>query len=40
VAAGRLAVDHDVVPLDEIAGAWERQAQSPGRKLVIRVAAG
>jgi NADPH:quinone reductase len=40
VAAGRLAVDHDVVPLDEIAGAWERQARSPGRKLVIRVAAG
>jgi NADPH2:quinone reductase len=39
VAAGRLDVDHDVVPLDEIAGAWERQAQSPGRKLVIRVAA-
>jgi NADPH2:quinone reductase len=40
LAAGRLAVDHDVVPLDEIADAWERQAQSPGRKLVIRVAAG
>jgi NADPH2:quinone reductase len=40
VAAGRLAVAHDVVPLDEIAGAWERQARSPGRKLVIRVAAG
>lgn len=40
VDAGRLAVDHDVVELDGIAGAWERQAQSPNRKLVIRVAAG
>jgi NADPH:quinone reductase len=39
VAAGRLAIDHDVVELDEVAGAWERQAQSPNRKLVIRIAA-
>ena len=29
VAAGRLAIDHDVLPLDEVAGAWERQAESP-----------
>ena len=39
VAAGRLAIDHDVLPLDEVAGAWERQADSPHRKLVIRIAA-
>jgi NADPH:quinone reductase len=35
VAAGRLSVDRDVVPLDEVASAWERQEASPGRKLVI-----
>jgi NADPH:quinone reductase len=35
--AGRLTVDHDVVPLADIATAWERQAASPGRKLVISV---
>lgn len=40
VTAGRLAVDHDLVPLDEVADAWERQAESPNRKLVIRIAAG
>ena len=38
VAAGRLAVDHDLLPLDEVAGAWQRQAESPNRKLVIQIA--
>jgi NADPH:quinone reductase len=37
VAAGRLSVDRDVVPLDDVTAAWERQAASPGRKLVISV---
>lgn len=36
VAAGRLVVDHEVVPLDDVASAWQRQAGSPNRKLVIR----
>jgi NADPH:quinone reductase-like Zn-dependent oxidoreductase len=35
--AGRLTVDRDVVPLDEVTAAWERQEASPGRKLVISV---
>jgi len=35
-AAGRTAVAFDVLPLSEIAAAWERQAESPGCKLVIR----
>jgi NADPH:quinone reductase-like Zn-dependent oxidoreductase len=35
VLAGRLEVDHEVVPLDEVGAAWERQAASPGRKLVL-----
>jgi NADPH:quinone reductase len=35
--AGDLTVDRDVVPLDEVAAAWERQARSPGRKLVISI---
>ena len=40
VAAGRLAINHDVTPLDDVAASWERQAESPNRKLVIRIAAG
>jgi NADPH:quinone reductase-like Zn-dependent oxidoreductase len=36
-AAGRLTVDRDVVPLDEVATAWKRQDASPGRKLVISI---
>jgi NADPH:quinone reductase len=40
VAAGRLAIGHDVAPLDDVARPWERQAGSPNRKLVIRIAAG
>jgi NADPH:quinone reductase len=39
VAAGRLAVDHELIPLDDIARAWERQAESPNRKLVIQIPA-
>jgi NADPH2:quinone reductase len=35
VAAGHLSVDRDVVELDDVSAAWERQASSPGRKLVI-----
>jgi NADPH:quinone reductase len=35
VAAGRLSVDRDVVPLDDVTAAWERQEASPGMKLVI-----
>ena len=35
VVAGRLAVEHEVVPLDDVAAAWERQESSPGTKLVI-----
>jgi NADPH:quinone reductase len=38
--ARRLAVDRDVVPLDEVADAWERQEESPGRKLVISLGGG
>jgi NADPH2:quinone reductase len=35
-AAGRIEVEHEVVPLDQVTEAWERQARSPGRKLVVR----
>jgi NADPH2:quinone reductase len=35
--AGRLTVDREVVPLDDVTAAWERQAESPGRKLVISI---
>lgn len=34
--ARRIRVDHEVVPLADVAEAWERQGASPGRKLVIR----
>jgi NADPH:quinone reductase len=33
--AGHLTVDREVVPLEDVADAWERQEASPGRKLVI-----
>jgi NADPH2:quinone reductase len=36
--AGRLTVDREVVPLDEVGAAWERQEGSPGKKLVIALA--
>jgi NADPH2:quinone reductase len=38
--AGRLDVDRDVVPLDDVGSAWERQAASPGRKLVVSIGGG
>jgi hypothetical protein len=28
-------VDYELLPLDRVAQAWERQAASPGRKLVL-----
>jgi NADPH:quinone reductase-like Zn-dependent oxidoreductase len=34
-AASELTVDHEVVPLEQVADAWERQKASPGRKLVL-----
>jgi NADPH2:quinone reductase len=37
---GRLTVDREVVPLDEVAAAWERQDASPGKKLVISIGGG
>ena len=37
VRAGRLEVDRELVPLDEVGAAWERQAGSPGRKLVVEM---
>ena len=40
VAAGRVSVDHERVPLRDVASAWERQAGSPGKKLVIEVNGG
>jgi NADPH:quinone reductase-like Zn-dependent oxidoreductase len=33
--ADRLSLDHEVLPLDDVAAAWERQAGSPGKKLVV-----
>jgi len=34
-AAGELTVDYEVLPLEQVTEAWERQAASPGRKLVL-----
>jgi len=34
-AAGELTVDYELLPLAQVAEAWERQAASPGRKLVL-----
>lgn len=34
-AAGELTVDFELVPLERVAEAWERQEASPGRKLVL-----
>ena len=34
-AAGELTVDYELLPLARVADAWERQAASPGRKLVL-----
>jgi NADPH:quinone reductase len=33
--AGHLTVDHEVLPLADVAAAWQRQDASPGKKLVI-----
>lgn len=33
--AGELTVDLETLPLDEVAQAWRRQAESPNRKLVL-----
>jgi NADPH:quinone reductase-like Zn-dependent oxidoreductase len=33
--AGRLEVEREVVPLEDVAAAWQRQGASPGKKLVI-----
>lgn len=35
-AAGRLQIEHETLPLDDVAEAWERQAAFPRRKLVMR----
>jgi NADPH2:quinone reductase len=35
IRSGRLDVDREVLPLDEVGAAWERQEASPGKKLVI-----
>jgi NADPH:quinone reductase-like Zn-dependent oxidoreductase len=35
--AGDLTVDREVVPLDDVAAAWERQDASPGKKLVVSI---
>jgi len=35
-ASGDLEIDVEVLPLEDAAGAWERQASSPGRKLALR----
>ena len=35
--AGRLTVDREVVPFEDVTAAWERQDASPGKKLVISV---
>jgi NADPH:quinone reductase-like Zn-dependent oxidoreductase len=35
--AGRLDVDRELVPLGDIAAAWRRQEESPGRKLVVSI---
>jgi NADPH:quinone reductase len=40
VRAGRMEVDREVVPLDDVSAAWVRQAESPGRKLVISMGGG
>lgn len=34
-AAGELTIDRETVPLADVAAAWERQAGSPHRKLVL-----
>lgn len=38
ISSGRVMVAHDVVPLDEVAAAWERQEKFPHTKLVVSLA--
>jgi NADPH2:quinone reductase len=38
--ARRLTVERELVPLDEVSAAWQRQEASPGRKLVIDLGQG
>lgn len=35
VAAGRVSLTQEIVPLEDLPNAWDRQAASPGAKLVI-----
>jgi NADPH2:quinone reductase len=35
IGAGRVTVNHEVAPLEEIASVWARQEQYPHTKLVI-----
>jgi NADPH:quinone reductase len=35
-SAGRLELDVEVIPLDRVAEAWQRQKQSPGVKIAVR----
>lgn len=40
VGEGRLDVDRELVPLDDVAAAWRRQEASPGMKLVVSLGRG
>jgi hypothetical protein len=33
--AGELTVDHELLPLERVAEAWDRQQASPNLKLVL-----
>jgi NADPH2:quinone reductase len=35
--AGEVEVDVEEVPFEEVAEAWRRQSESPGRKLIVRI---
>jgi hypothetical protein len=35
VLSGDLIVESETLPLEDIATAWKRQAESPNRKLVL-----
>lgn len=39
VLAGRLTLDHDVLPLEDAPEGWRRQASSPGGKLIFEPSA-
>jgi len=40
VVAGRITVDRELMPLEEVGRAWQRQERSPGRKLVMAIGEG